>query len=64
MISGAIFKNVLQHPGEMLPNKSLQRLPGGICRASCSGFHFCGQQARQLPGAAELGRQAAWLRKS
>jgi len=39
-----------------LPNKSLQRSPGGICRASCSCFYICGQQARQLPGAAELKR--------
>jgi len=39
-----------------LPNKSLQRPPRGICRASCIGFYFCGQQARQLPGGAELKR--------
>jgi hypothetical protein len=43
----------------MPSNKSLQRPPGGICRASCSGFYFCGQQARQRPGAAELRRYAA-----
>ena len=52
-----------------LPNKSLQRLPGDsahvVCRASCTGFYFCGQQARQLPGTARLqalGRIKMFLR--
>jgi len=42
-------------------SKSLQRPPGGICRASSSGLYFCEQQARQMPGAAELRRYAAKL---
>jgi len=41
---------------QMPSNKSLHPPPGGIRRASCSGFHFCEQQARQLPGAGELKR--------
>ena len=38
-----------------LPNKSLQRPPGGACPASCNCY-YCGQQAGQSPGAAELKR--------